>query len=123
MTMTINDLYIELRRQFRAADISMGELEARELAAFVSGADKRKTADWGYRYLHADTVHTAQDKAARRLAPEPGRPFLDCLSVVQMEAYRSACRRRAEEMAGLAVRVWDLPAAGQTPDDLALSAG
>lgn len=71
MTMTINDLYIELRRQFRAADISMGELEARELAAFVSGADKRKTADWGYRYLDADTVHAAQDMAARRLAGEP----------------------------------------------------
>ena len=62
-------------------------------------------------------------QAARRLASETGRPFLDCLSVVQMEAYRSACRQRAEEMAGLAVRVWDLPAAGQTPDDLALSAG
>ena len=71
MTMTINDLYIELRRRFRAADISMGELEARELAAFVSGADKHKTADWGYRYLDPDTVQSAEDMAARRLAGEP----------------------------------------------------
>ncbi|MDR3766019.1 MAG: peptide chain release factor N(5)-glutamine methyltransferase [Butyricicoccus sp.] len=71
MTMTINDLYIELRRQFRAADISMGELEARELAAFVSGADKHKTADWGYRYLDPDTVKTAEEMAARRLEGEP----------------------------------------------------
>lgn len=71
MTMTINDLYIELRRRFRAADISMAELEARELTAFAAGADKRMTADWAYRYLDPETVGRAHDMAARRVEGEP----------------------------------------------------
>lgn len=71
MTITINDLYIDLRRRFRAADISMAELEARELTAFAAGADKRMTADWAYRYLDSETVERAYSMAARREAGEP----------------------------------------------------
>lgn len=71
MVQTINDLYMELRRQFRAADISMGELEARELVAFVTGSDKRKTADWGFRYLDPETIARARAMAERRLNGEP----------------------------------------------------
>lgn len=71
MTITINDLYIDLRRRFRAADISMAELEARELTAFVADADKRMTADWAYRYLDPETVDRAHEMAARRVEGEP----------------------------------------------------
>lgn len=71
MTITINDLYMELRRRFRAAGISMGELEARELAAFAAGVDKNKTAGWGYHYLDPDTADAARALAERRLAGEP----------------------------------------------------
>lgn len=71
MTMTVNDLYMELRRRFKAAGISMPDLEARELTAFACGADKRRTAEWGYRYLDDDTVAGAQMLAERRLNGEP----------------------------------------------------
>lgn len=71
MTKTINDLYIEIRRWFRAEDISMAELEARELVAFAAGIDKRATADWPYRYLDPDTIQHAHTLAERRLQGEP----------------------------------------------------
>lgn len=71
MTITINDLYIDLRRKFRAADISMADLEARELTAFAAGANKRQTHDWAYRYLDPDTTARAHAMAERRLAGEP----------------------------------------------------
>lgn len=71
MTLTINDLYMELRRQFRAAGISMAELEARELTAFAAGADKRQTANWAYRYLDPETISHIRELAARRLTGEP----------------------------------------------------
>lgn len=71
MTITVNDLYIDLRRKFRAADISMAELEARELTAFAAGADKRQTHDWAYRYLDPDTTQRAHALAERRLQGEP----------------------------------------------------
>ena len=71
MTMTMNDLYIELRRRFRAADISMGDLEAREIIAYAAQVDKRQTADWGYRYLDDSAVQRVEGMAERRLAGEP----------------------------------------------------
>lgn len=71
MTLTVNDVYMELRRRFKAADIPMPDLEARELAAFVSHADKRRTADWAYRYLDDATVEAARALAERRLNGEP----------------------------------------------------
>ena len=71
MTKTINDLYIEIRRWFRAEDISMAELEARELVAFAADIDKRTTADWPYRYLDPDTIQHAHALAQRRLQGEP----------------------------------------------------
>lgn len=71
MSTTTNDLYIDLRRQFRAAEISMPDLEARELVAFACGVDKRCTADWAYRYLDEATIGTARALAERRLNGEP----------------------------------------------------
>ncbi len=71
MSITINDLYMEIRKKFRAANISMAELEARELTAFVTKTDKRMTANWAYCYLDMQTVETAREMANRRLANEP----------------------------------------------------
>ena len=60
-------------------------------------------------------------QAALRLAAETGRSFLDCLAVLQLAAYRCACRQRAEAMAGLAVRVWDISPEGRSTENLALA--
>ena len=61
-------------------------------------------------------------QGALRLSEETGRPFLECLSVVQMAAYRSACRSQAERRAALAVRVWDIrPSRAKSPESLALA--
>lgn len=71
MTITVNDLYIDLRRKFRAADIAMPELEARELTAFAACADKRQTHNWAYRYLDPETTARAHTLAERRVGGEP----------------------------------------------------
>ena len=39
MPLSVNDVYIEIRRTLKQADVSMPELEARELTAHVCGAD------------------------------------------------------------------------------------
>ncbi len=71
MSITINELYMEIRKKFRAADISMAELEARELTAFVTKTDKRMTANWAYCYLDDNTVEKARQLTERRLNHEP----------------------------------------------------
>lgn len=71
MTLTTNDLYIEIRRKLRSANISMAELEARELAAFASNLDKKMTANWAYCYLDTNTIENARKMTDRRLAGEP----------------------------------------------------
>lgn len=71
MSITINELYMEIRKKFRAADISMAELEARELTAFVTKTDKRMTANWAYCYLDDNTVQKARQMTERRLNHEP----------------------------------------------------
>lgn len=71
MSITINELYMEIRKKFRAADISMAELEARELTAFVTKTDKRMTANWAYCYLDDNTVEKARQMTERRLNHEP----------------------------------------------------
>lgn len=71
MALTVNDIYMEVRRALKRADISMPELEARELTAFVCGADKKRHADWGYRYLDDETVARARALTERRLNGEP----------------------------------------------------
>ena len=71
MSITINELYMEIRKKFRAADISMAELEARELTAFVTKTDKRMTANWAYCYLDDNTVEKARQMTNRRLNNEP----------------------------------------------------
>ena len=71
MPLSVNDVYIEIRRTLKQADVSMPELEARELTAHVCGADKKRPADWAYRFLDDDTVARARALADRRIAGEP----------------------------------------------------
>lgn len=71
MTITINDLYIEIRRKFKKANISMAELEAREIIAFVTKTDRHMTANWAYCYLDLQTIQKIRDMAKRRLDNEP----------------------------------------------------
>lgn len=71
MSITINELYMEIRKKFRAANISMAELEARELTAFVTKTDKHMTANWAYCYLDDNTVEKARQMTNRRLNNEP----------------------------------------------------
>ena len=60
-------------------------------------------------------------QAALRMAAETGRQFLECLSVIQMDAYIAACRQHTEAMAGLSVRVWDILSECRSTDELALA--
>lgn len=71
MIMTLNDLYIALRKRFKNADLYQPELEARELVAVAAHADKRHTANWAHMYLSEDTLQTAEELAERRLGGEP----------------------------------------------------
>lgn len=71
MADTIYDLYAATRKLFKAAGISMPDLEARELVAAATGADKSRTADWGHRYIDEPTRARAEDLCRRRLDGEP----------------------------------------------------
>lgn len=71
MAQTIYDLYATIRKTLKNAEITMAELEARELVAAATGADKTRTADWGHRYLDEPTTNRALDLCRRRLAGEP----------------------------------------------------
>ncbi len=71
MAMTINELYLELFKRFRQAGTPSPSLEARELAAFVCHADKRRTAGWAHLYLDDGTVGEAHKLADRYLGGEP----------------------------------------------------
>ncbi len=71
MAETIYDLYAATRKKFKAAGVSMPELEARELIAVATGMDKSRTADWGHRYTDEPTRARANELAERRLNGEP----------------------------------------------------
>lgn len=71
MAMTINELYLELFKRFRQAGTPSPAMEARELAAFVCHADKRRTASWAHMYLDDETVAQGHALADRYLGGEP----------------------------------------------------
>ena len=61
-------------------------------------------------------------RAALRLAAETGSPFLQCLAVLQLEAYRAACRQAPGRLARLAGMVWGVgPDGKESPEGLALA--
>ncbi len=71
MTMTLNDLYITLRKRFKQEGVPQPDLEARELVAFAANADKTQTANWAYLYLADKTLAHVEELAERHLAGEP----------------------------------------------------
>ena len=71
MATTYNDLYLEIRRQLKAAGVEAATLEARELVCFGSG----KTREAFYRdsalYVGPQTEEQIRRLVRRRLAGEP----------------------------------------------------
>lgn len=60
-------------------------------------------------------------KAALQLAMEAGRPFTACLAVLQLAAYRAACKEQPGKLARLAVRGWGIFPENRGREDLALA--
>ena len=61
-------------------------------------------------------------QAALRLSADTGRPFIQCLAVSQLEAYRAACRENPVRLSRLSVAVWDIPpGTAKSPQALALA--
>lgn len=71
MTKTLNDIYMDIRKRFKDADVSSPYLEARELCAFVCGVDKNSMANWGFLYISDSTCEKCVAYAERRLNGEP----------------------------------------------------
>ena len=71
MTKTINDVYMQLYKRFKAADEPQPSLAARELTAYACRVDKNKTAEWGHIYLDDATVDYANLLCDRCLDGEP----------------------------------------------------
>ena len=71
MTKTINDVYMQLYKRFKAADEPQPSLAARELTAYACKADKNRTAEWGHVYLDDATVDYANLLCDRCLDGEP----------------------------------------------------
>lgn len=71
MTKTLNDLYMQVRRIFKAGGVSSPYLEARELCAYAAGADRRNTVKWAFFYIDERTAARALVLAQRRLDGEP----------------------------------------------------
>ncbi len=61
-------------------------------------------------------------RAALRLSADTGRPFAHCLSVLQLEAYRIACKEDPVKLSQTAVAVWGvIPAGKEDSETLALA--
>ncbi len=71
ITTRYNDLYLDLRRELRAADSPNPTLEARELVAFAAGKTKDELQRDGQLYASAEVVERAYDLLRRHLAGEP----------------------------------------------------
>ena len=54
-------------------------------------------------------------RAALRLASDTGRPFTQCLAVLQSAAYRAACLEHPDKLTRAAALVWGLAPDGQEP--------
>lgn len=71
MSKTVNDLYLELRRKLKDADIFSSALEAREICAFACELNKNNIASWGHIYISDETERKANELLNRRLKDEP----------------------------------------------------
>ena len=71
MAITYNDLYLEIRRQLRAADSGDPTLEARELVAFACGKTKEELLRDGRLYVTPEVEARVRALVQRHLDGEP----------------------------------------------------
>ena len=71
MAITYNNLYLDIRRQLRAAGIAAATLEARELVCFATGKTREELARDGGLYTSQELEREARRLTARHLAGEP----------------------------------------------------
>lgn len=87
MTKTLNELYLDMRRQLRSGGVEAYALEARLLLAHACGFDENRMLANMHLYPSEQIIQTANDYTARRLNGEPcayilgswefyGMPFL-----------------------------------------------
>ncbi len=71
MAITYNDLYLDIRRRLRAADIGDPTLEARELVAFACGKTKEELLRDGRLYVTPEVEARVRALVQRHLDGEP----------------------------------------------------
>ena len=71
MAITYNDLYLDIRRQLRAAGVAASTLEARELVCFGTGKTRERLQMDGRLYASPELERRVRDLVDRHLAGEP----------------------------------------------------
>ena len=71
MAITYNDLYLDIRKELRAAGIAASTLEARELVCFGTGKTRDELTRDGRLYASPELEKRVRELAARHLAGEP----------------------------------------------------
>ena len=71
MAITYNDLYLDIRRQLRAAGVAASTLEARELVCFGTGKTREQLQMDGRLYASPELERRVRDLVDRHLAGEP----------------------------------------------------
>lgn len=71
MATTYNNLYLDLRRRFRAADAADPSLEARELVCFATGKSREELVRCGGLYASPEIERRTWELAERHLRGEP----------------------------------------------------
>lgn len=116
MAVTLQELYLDVRRALRQADIPMPELEARELTAHACGADARDPSGWTRRYAAEEAAQAAHSLCARRVSGEPLAYLLGewdfcglTLKVTPDVLIPRADTERLCELATACARTWETP--------------
>lgn len=71
MATTYNNLYLDIRQQFKKAGVEAATLEARELVCFGTGKTKEELARDGGLYASPELENRVRDLVERHLAGEP----------------------------------------------------
>ena len=71
MAITYNDLYLDIRRELKAAGIEAATLEARELVCFGTGKTREELSRDGRLYASPELERVVRDLVRRHLAGEP----------------------------------------------------
>ena len=71
MAITYNNLYLDIRQQFKNAGVEAATLEARELVCFGTGKTKEELSRDGRLYASPELENRVRDLVERHLAGEP----------------------------------------------------